>query len=193
MRLITAVLILYTALLFGCESKLPQPQPMPQLPQAPQYGANEPAPYVMPPTPVKEQQLYITGAKVVFVTYDTVAIEFNTNVPARSDISLMAGESLKASNSIGDKVMYHYYKFDNLKQLTQHYAIMVAKSETSDKAELVFMTQGNIDPYYQQPQEYYTPYFYYPSPYYSPPYTPPYVPPVIPTPFWGGTVTVIVN
>jgi hypothetical protein len=191
-RLITAVLILCTALLFGCESKLPQPQPMPQLPQAPQYGANEPAPYVMPPTPVKEQQLYITGAKVVFVTYDTVAIEFNTNVPARSDISLMAGESLKASNSIGDKVMYHYYKFDNLKQLTQHYAIMVAKSETSDKTEIMFTTGTSFDPYVPPPQNYYFSPYYYNQPY-LPPYTPPYVPPVIPTPFWGGTVTVIVN
>ncbi len=187
MKMIIAISVLGMALLFGCQQPY-YPPPIYQPPQPPQFGANEPAPYVAPTPLPKEDKLLISNAKILFITDDTVAIEFNTNVPASSTLSLTAGEKVVSSSSITAKTTYHYYKFTGLKQITFHYAIIKAQSETSDDKTITFTTQGKIEPNIPQPQQYCVP------PYYTPYYPPTYVPPVPSgASFWDGTVVVIVT
>ena len=186
MKLIIATLtLLGVALLLGCES---QPQPLPSQPVIVpliDYG-NNPPPRVDPPIPEKEPQLLIFNKKIELLTTDTVAISFETNIPATSNIKLLTSEVTVDTQQITDKVKYHYYKFINLKQVTEYYVTIEAVAQTKDTSVYVFRTLSKVDPYQPPPQYYfYNPYYY--------PYVP-YVPP-IPTPivFWAGSVTIEVT
>jgi hypothetical protein len=190
MKIITATLLISVALLLaGCASPEVVP-PLPPPPIVPLYGANAPSPIVEPPKPDVEPQLLIFNRKVELLADDFVAISFETNVPATSKAKLITNETIITTESIIDKVQYHYYKFNLLKSLVQYYVSIEATANTSDSTVISFRTEGQSW-YPTYPPANYYPFFSAPYyPYYVPPPTPPVIPAV--TTFWTGSVSVTV-